>query len=373
MMRGTSEHCNKSPAAMLWPALLAAMCLMFTARWGLSAVAQTGSVTDLKEHYGLIVRYAESDAGVVARLRSWNRERMSDAVALINGPQDPFAPWESWRLRTGAMMHTEAALQCLRENDDECTAFHLRLGVRMLAKGASDVGTFAGRWVAAVSTYLGTLGEFQAATDLLKFARERLPGHSVILYRSGVIEETVAALPPPRIPSIDTDPDGIRIESLRQQRMRHLATAAGWLLESIRLDGANVAARIHHARIQTLLGNERTALSELAGLRMKVSAPGDAYLVALFSAAAHERIGEWPQAADQYRSALQHYPQGQAAYLGLAALSEKTGKTEEANSVLNELWQHDSTNARDPWASYFHAPFEHVAGEILQLRREAIR
>ena len=116
-----------------------------------------------------------------------------------------------------------------------------------------------------------------------------------------------------------------------------LNDAAAWLREALERDATMLIARLHLGRVETLRANEKDGLVHLERVLSATTDPATAYLAALFSGAAHERLRR-PEAAEaSYRQAIERFPAGQAAYVALSELLQRSGKADESRAVLHSL------------------------------------
>jgi Flp pilus assembly protein TadD len=199
-------------------------------------------------------------------------------------------------------------------------------------------------------------------------AEARTRGYSV------KVTETVSG-----IPSIE--PDTARNQ---QWRTGLLNDAARWLREALAPQRAQDArwgpreererallmARLHLGRVETLRGHEKDGLVQLELVFNAATDDATAYLAALFSGAAHERMRRPDSAETSYRQAIDRFPEGQAAYVALSEGLQRSGRTDDARTVLHRLLDGKAGPIREPWWWYL-TESPGVADERLAgLRRE---
>ena len=144
----------------------------------------------------------------------------------------------------------------------------------------------------------------------------------------------------------------------------------GWRRERLERNDTMLMARLHLGRVETLLGHEKDGLVQLERVLRATTDPATAYLAALFSGAAHERLRRPDAAEASYRQAIARFPAGQAAYVALSELLQRSGKTDESREVLNRLLDARQTHVREPWWWYLSEPPGVANERLAELRRE---
>jgi tetratricopeptide (TPR) repeat protein len=324
----------------------------------------------------LVERYRRGDAGAVDAVIALPQSQLDSIIKLIFGVPD--MPWARQdELRAWAMLHTDAAVRVVLLNDGagETLARHLNLARRMLHASGPRDDPFFPRWYYAVSRALRHHHRLNAAEDLLERGRSDVPGNPTILYESATVAETLARgyslavrETVSGIPSIEPDPAG----NLRR-RARLLNDAGKWLREAVERDPAMLLARLHLGRVETLLSREQEGLVHLERVFTDVADPGDAYLAALFSGAARERLRQPGAAAEWYRRAIARFPVGQAAYVALSEVLQRSGKTGEARAMLHGLLDGKAELTGEPWWWYLADPPGVAEARLAGLRREVRR
>ena len=152
-----------------------------------------------------------------------------------------------------------------------------------------------------------------------------------------------------------------------------LNDAAGWLREAVERDASLLPPRLHLGRVETLRGNENGRAGPPRARGRLHDHPAAAYLAALFSGAAHERLRRPDAAEASYRQAIERFPAGQAAYVALSEVLQRSGKIGESRAVLRTLLDAKPGSAGEPlW--WYLADSPGVADERLaSLRREVRR
>ena len=118
-----------------------------------------------------------------------------------------------------------------------------------------------------------------------------------------------------------------------------------------------VEARLRLGRVLGIRGKTDEALTILAEIRAPVEA-STVYLARLFEAEIHDRRGEPARVVAAYEAAIEAFPEGQAARVGLARTVFMQGQRQEArNTIL--AWPVSSVKThREPWAEYYYGSEE---------------
>ena len=96
--------------------------------------------------------------------------------------------------------------------------------------------------------------------------------------------------------------------------------------------------------------------------------PGQAHLVHLFSAWAHQRLGRKDDAIGAYRAALDSIPAAQTASLQLAVLLHTEGRAAEAKTVMDAMLARQIP-VFDPWRNFGYGDLRRWPLLISDLRR----
>ena len=341
--------------------------------------------SELRLYHDLILDYRRASAGVVERLLAWDTRRFSRVLSAIEGTDDP---WDPIRFKAAAMVHTDAALQLVERADPDTALFHLDVAGQLLEKGGAELRPYAARWTQAAARLLQQPGSSPLAERFLESARTRLPNDPTVLYESGMLHERMAGdsvLPTivyaPEL-RVGRAPTPIRedrsnrqitrddVDTMKRRRTKNLNQAAIFLRQSLAADDSNMLARLHLGRVESLRGRHDDAL---ALLQQSAAAqdPATSYLGLLFIAALHERQGALGAAADSYRAAIDRFPRGHAAYTGLSALLQRSGRTDESRDVLGRVVDGAVASRREPWWSYLAEHRSLNIDRFDRLRKEA--
>jgi tetratricopeptide (TPR) repeat protein len=344
--------------------------------------------SELRLYHDLILDYRRGNAGVVERLLAWDTGRFSRVLSAIEGTNDDIRPWDPIRFKAAAMVHTDAALQCVERMNLDAALSHLDLAGQLLEKGGAELRPYAARWTQAAARLLQERGSSPLAERFLESARTRLPNDATVLYESGLLHErmagdsvlpTVVYAPELRVGRAPTPTreDGSNrritrddVDNLKRRRAEHLNQAAMFLRQSLAADNANVLARLHLGRVESLRQSHDDALA-LLQQTAAAEDPATSYLGFLFIAALQERQGALGAAADAYRAAIDRFPRGHAAYTGLSALLQRSGRTDESREVLARVVDGAVASRREPWWSYLAEHRSLNVERFGQLRQEA--
>ena len=323
----------------------------------------------------LIEKYRRGDDATVEAVIAIPRIHLESILDIVFSKFALDPAWRPEECRRAAMLHTDAALRVVGpDEEDGPRRRHLDVAGRMLhASGAPD-DPFVPRWYFAVSRALRQRDLYGVAQDLLERGRNRVPGNPTILYESATVAETLARGYSILVKETVSGIPSIESDAARNQQRRAvlLNDAARWLREALERDATLLEPRLHLGRVETLRGNETDALVHLERVFSSATDPATAYLAALFSGAAHERLRRPDAAEASYRRAIERLPAGQAAYVALSEVLQRSGKSAESQAVLHTLVRAKPGSGDEPWRSYLPDP-PGVADERLAVLRREVR
>ena len=357
-----------------WPAIagIALSLLMSGEPAQLPVIETPPQILELVASYRrLIENYRRGDEKAVDAVIALPRNDLDSILKVIFGVPD--MPWaKADDLRGAAMLHTDAALRIVGpDEEDGPRRRHLAVAGRMVHAAGPRDDPFLPRWYFAVSRAWRERGFFQVAEDFLGRGRTLVPGNPTILYESATLAETLAQgyLPVH---------DGAVLVNLIEQNIARnvlrrsglLNDAAGWLREAVERDDTMLMARLHLGRVETLRGREREGLVHLERVRTVATDDAAAYLAAIFSGAANERLRRLDAAEASYRHAMTRFPDAQAAWVALSELLQRSGKTGDSRTVLHGLLLARTGPTREPWWFYLADPPGLPDERLGALRRE---
>jgi tetratricopeptide (TPR) repeat protein len=335
---------------------------------------------EMKRYRGVVDSYASGDSAAVKNILGWDTKRLEAIVTVIGTSHDPSRSWTPDALRAATMLHTDAAMDRLYE-DERRVGFELHVASRLLQKGGPALHAFSRQWYSIVSRTLRSAALFSVDERFLESGRKLQPHDATLLYESGLLQEhlsTFAAfLTPVEIPAGPPPRPGGALQSQGEfgarrgpqpaaDYRRALNNAAEWFRASLAVDGSSELARLHLGRVQILRGNR-----EGAELLERLTASGDpatAYLATMFLAGMHARDERPELVAKWYRAAIAWLPSAQSPYIGLSETLQKLGRGDEARDVLRTWLDRPSTASADPWWLYLSDSPDELRRQLAALR-----
>ncbi len=320
----------------------------------------------------VVGKYRQGDADTVDAVIAIPRLHLESIMKVIFSQMASENPWTAGELRGAAMLHTDAALRIVGPDEEHGERRrHVNVAGRMLHASGPRDDPFVPSWYFAVSRAFRERGFFQVAEDLLERGRAQVPGNPTILYESGTVAETLALgyLPVPDVPALVHLIEQNTARSM-QRRTGLLNAAAGWLREAVERDDTMLMARLHLGRVETLREREKEGLVHLEHVRTASTDPATAYLAAIFSGAAYERLRRLEAAEASYRDAIARFPDGQAAWVALSELLQRSGKAAESRAMLHDLLLGRPGLTLEPWWFYLAEPPGLADERLAGLRRE---
>jgi tetratricopeptide (TPR) repeat protein len=350
-------------------AIVVTAALLLPYAFASSAVAQTPSLeqkseelrarADLNQYHGMVAVYRQGNDEVARELLTWDETRLAKAVGGIDSSKDPNRPWGDEFLRSGSLLQTAAALECLRTASGDRMMLHLNLAAEQLQRGSAALAPFASRWYYAVSRLLRSQNHLPAAEQILETARKNSPGDPLVLYESATIEEMRAtewqsARVGIRTGSGSSFRDANALDDILKDRTARLLRARDWLRQSVATRPTTLS-RLHFGRVLMMRMEDDEALQQLEGVRRETSDRASQYLAHLFIAAVHERKGRLDEAASAYRQAIDCFPESDVAYIALSEVLQAAGHGDEARTILRDFLN-PRGERHEPWSWYFLEP-----------------
>lgn len=350
---------------------LACACLLALAPLSAQGLRTPSSRVALAEYRDAVRHYRSGDTvqamqGLLAHSRPW----FAVAVEAMAGSAD--ASVED--LEAAALMHTEAFAGAWVRDDE--VPLHLSAAMRFIDLGRGRLASgyrlpdgFRRTWHLLAAWYLQSAQQYLALIEHLDTTIGRYPDDPDVLLAQGTFYEIFGwSATLPRHPAAPAP--RLLTSAMRNQ--------SGLLLEAERVFRAALGqspgldeARLRLGRVLTELGRPAEALSVLAPLASSGDAPF-AYLAAMFSGAAHERLGHFDQAIEAYRSAASRNPQCQTPLVALAAALRARGD-EDASYDLALRTAMAGSRCADPWWSYKSGQWPWRAAAALGALRAAVR
>lgn len=334
---------------------------------------------ELKRYRAAIQAYRSGDNSTVKTILAWDTKRLEAIVATVDTPLDPTRPWTPQDLKAAAMLHTDAAMEHLYE-DERRVGLELELASRLLHKAGREIHTFSREWYSAVTRSLRGVVLFTVAERFLENGRKRQPADAVLVYESGLLQEHIATFAAfffqLEVPPFPAPRPGAALQSYAASSGRHpslaeqrraLNNAVGWFRESLGLEASNELTQLHLGRVQMLRGDSdaSSVLERLAGSSTDAST---AYLATMFLAARDARNERHALAERRYRLALEKLPSAPSAYVGLSETLQKLGRGEESRDILRQLFVRSASAVNDPWWWYLSDPLDQPRRRLAALR-----
>ena len=321
--------------------------------------------------YGdLVTRYAAGErAPALAELRGWTEKDLARELERLRTwertarrcqrcpEKEAFARFP---LRAAVLLHTDLAELEVRARTpvDEAVP---RCGVSPQAVMAEEIALlalvrpaetgFVGRWFRAM-----TLRSHADAciVDALRWANDGLrwfPEDAPLLLARGTVEETAAALAEDAPSNAPGNPAGRGAEKASQRK--YLRDALRDFDRALRADPRLTEARLRRGRVQWLLGQRAEARTSFDAVLRETADVPLLFRALLFRGRGYEEERNLEEAERDYRAALDHAPQSQAASVALSYVTWLQGKTSEAKEVLEQaLLRAGRRTAADPFWDY---------------------
>jgi thioredoxin-like negative regulator of GroEL len=252
------------------------------------------------------------------------------------------------------MLHTEIALEALRQRSGPAFEFHAAIADGWLSLAdnrKSTAGSLRARWNAALVLTLIANGESGMAERRLVRVTDQIPGEPAFLLLAGVLKETQAS----RMLAHGADGRPIDPEEAAAARREALAAAADDFERAANADPGLVEARVRLARVLTLQADDAKAEALLVAVLATDPAPAPSlkYVASLLLGGIRERQGRAADAARLYVEAAQTVPDGQSAYLALANVMYAVNQRDNAATVMDRWFSRGAVGAAaDPWWLY---------------------
>jgi tetratricopeptide (TPR) repeat protein len=316
----------------------------------------------LDEYWTIARRYLTPEsARAVREMAAWTRDRIGKVQSIQYQPErglptnlESKAVWDPRILRGGAMLHTEIALEALRQRSGPAFEFHAAIADGWLSLAdnrKSTAGSLRARWNAALVLTLIANGESGMAERRLVRVTDQIPGEPAFLLLAGVLKETQAS----RMLAHGADGRPIDPEEAAAARREALAAAADDFERAANADPGLVEARVRLARVLTLQADDAKAEALLVAVLATDPAPAPSlkYVASLLLGGIRERQGRAADAARLYVEAAQTVPDGQSAYLALANVMYAVNQRDNAATVMDRWFSRGAVGAAaDPWWLY---------------------
>ena len=349
-----------------------------------------GARHDLTAYLGLAARYrtGETTAAVEA-IRGWTATEIDAVQRALRSHEKSLRPRASQPdeldlrfVETAALLHVEAGLRALQAPNEAEGVFHLTAAVA-LVRWTNDVaakrqkrlpeapGLAPADWrlpprldlatlYVTVATATLAVGFPQIALRYAEEARRAAPTDPRGFLVGGCASEGQAHLR-----ELDGVPDDAR--RLTEQAERSYR-------DTLALDGSLDEARLRLGRLLAEEGRHTEAAPVLERVAREAKEARQRYLALLFLARAAERRKDPHHAGKLYSRALEAWPDGTAARIGLALqLERQAGPRAARTVVLEALSRARRLDAPpDPWSSYLFGPVDAASAELKQVWDEVL-
>ncbi len=355
----------------------------------LIAIPQGEAAADYKR---LIDTYLESgDKRVPEALAEWPQPRLEAAVTDMVTPRKPeqtmpYYPASTrddlvrW-LEAAAMAHLEGARLAVRNGRSNDAARLLVSGRTLITRLRSILdprrrGTlvgaelriieggprFAARWFAAGGELLHGTEQVRVAHDHFTAAVDAYPKDARLQLGFGTVNEMEAGNMVLEVAATIGPPNRARqeAETYRRTLLRH---AAGAYETSLKLNPADVEARVRLGRTMMLQNRRREATATLEAVRSSKPSPRLMYLTCTLLALLQHKNGRAKEAERLYLEALAAWPDGQRAAVGLSHARWLQGQL-----LTTDFLHRPADRQPDPWAAYSLGQFTRVDASIAELR-----
>jgi tetratricopeptide (TPR) repeat protein len=224
-------------------------------------------------------------------------------------------------------------------------------------------------WYRAIGAYFAIERRFAEALSHFDHARAVVPDDPRVLFGEACLNETLGA---PRIQNyvrVTTLPNGLYIRGVDAPE-RHWRRVEGLLRRALAIEPSFVEARLRLGR--ALIQQQK--LDE--GLRLVEQAASESsdrtirYFAHLFAGDALLQLDRPVDSRDSYQRAIELYPNGQAARIGLgSALRSLSDGSQALDAMLPSLTRDPETRpGDDPWWEYYDGDGGRAEELIEQLR-----
>ncbi|HEY7513417.1 MAG TPA: tetratricopeptide repeat protein [Vicinamibacteria bacterium] len=324
--------------------------------------------------YGAVVQqYLRGDGDEAIReVLTWNRGALSEAVGFVEEDESGKEGLPQTRAVVAAfpaavMLHTEAALYLNEKDDDEGAGAHWGYARRLaeLPPRTKPQEAFLRAWYHAVGLFcLGSFGVDNAIVFLQR-GLQRFPDDRPIALALGQAYEARGTYRNGRVPSVQPN--------LSSDAKKDLRTAESFYRELLSQDPQLWEARLRIGRCAWLGGRPEAALAEFQRTGSEADDARLRYLAHLFTGDLYRRQSLVPEARQEFARAVELWPDGQTAALGLAEALHTLGERTEAGAALQAaIVERAGTPRLDPYHVY-HFGYRAEQRRLLEAVRDLAR
>lgn len=314
----------------------------------------------LAEYWTVARRYAAEPARATKEMSAWTRDRIGKVQSIQYQPESAARPdylegkaeWKPAALRVAAMLHSDLALEALRQRNIPDVEFQIGIADGWLALAddrKSAPGSLRSRWNVTVARLLLASGEVGAADLHMARLSQRITGDAAILLAYGTIKETEGA-------RLVANAAGSKLEepaTAVKPRDAALNVAAAQFEKALVVDPAMVEAKLRLAHVQILKHDDGRAETILTQVLADQPTPVMKYLASLMLGGIRERRQQFEAAARTYVEAIQAVPDNQSGYIALAHVMHRLNQRADASTVIERMFSRaGASSATDPWWTY---------------------
>jgi tetratricopeptide (TPR) repeat protein len=314
----------------------------------------------LGEYWAVAKKYLGPDPSIaVKEIATWTLDRVGKVQSIQYQPEkgqsltlENKAEWNPRFLRAAGMLHTDVAIEALKQHKEMVLEYHLGLADGWFALAdnrKSEPGSLRSQWNVAVGRLLLTWGELAMAERILAKVDQRIPNDPQLMLIYGTSRETQAMRV--FVPASSGKVDEPSFTS--GPRDQALAAAATIFQRAIAADPKLTEAKVRLAHVYILRKDDAQAEKLLTEVLAAQPSATLKYLADMMLGGIRERQGQLSPAAQLYADAFRASPGGQSAYLAIAHIYQQAGQPTEAATVLERLFNlHIDNPAADPWWTY---------------------
>jgi tetratricopeptide (TPR) repeat protein len=332
----------------------------------------------LGEYWTVAKKYLGADPSIaVKEIAAWTLDRVGKVQSIQYQPEkgqsltlENKAEWNPRMLRAAGMLHTDVAIEALKQHKEMVLEYHLGLADGWFALAdnrKSEPGSLRSQWNVAVGRLLLTWGELAMAERILAKMDQRIPNDPQLMLIYGTSRETQATRV--FVPASSGKVDEPQFTS--GPRDQALESAATIFQRVIAADPKLTEAKVRLAHVYILRKNDAQAEKLLAEVLAGQPPAALKYLSDMMLGGIRERQGQLNPAAQLYADAFRASPGGQSAYLAIAHIYQQAGQPNEAATVLERLFNLRIDNAAaDPWWTYQMGLDANIDARFNELRAE---
>ena len=214
-----------------------------------------------------------------------------------------------------------------------------------------DARRWIQQWYTATTSYLFYDHVLAVIPEHVAAWQRVLPDDGEAWFYEGCLFEVFAGS---RLQHAMLDARRKRLEVKLEDSYSHLRQSRRRFEQALELNPRHVEARLRLARVKSLLGETKAAVSELSAVIPELGSDRElVYLGQLFLGAAQESSGDYAGARTAYAEAWSLYPRALSPRISRLGLDPPSAAGED---VLADLLRQQRIRSDDPWLSYHLGP-----------------